>query len=42
MNKKKWEEAVVAWEKVKLQAQIDLEQSEFYLKHIREKIKGMK
>jgi len=42
MNKTQWEEGIAAWEKVKTQAEIDMEQAELYIKAIEQKIKEIK
>ena len=34
MLKEKWEEAIKAWERVKAQAEIDIEQANLYIKAI--------
>ena len=34
MEKEEWQKGIDAWEKVKKQAQIDLEQSELYIQAI--------
>jgi len=34
MNKDKWLEAIKAWERVKAQAEIDLEQADLYIEAI--------
>ena len=38
MNKEQWEDGVKAWEKVKEQATIDLEQADLYIKSIQKVI----
>ena len=39
MDKVKWEECLKAWENVKNQATIDLEQSTFFIEHVKNKLK---
>lgn len=39
MNKEEWQQGIDAWEKVKKQATIDLEQAELYINAIKEKMK---
>ena len=38
MKKEDWQKGIDAWEKVKLQAQIDLEQADLYIEAIKKKI----
>jgi len=42
MTVKEWEEGVKAWENVKKQATIDLEQAELYISVISKKIEELK
>ena len=39
MDKLDWEKALTAWENIKKQATIDLEQSEFFIQAIKNKLK---
>lgn len=39
MDKEEWEKGIEAWETVKRQATIDLEQADLYIKAIKKKIK---
>lgn len=38
MNREDWENGIKAWEKIKTQAQIDIEQAELYISAIKNKI----
>ena len=42
LNKKDWEKAQQAWENIKKQAEIDMEQAEFYLENILKKLETFK
>lgn len=42
MNKEEWENGVKAWENVRKQAQIDIEQADLYLSAIHKKIEEIK
>lgn len=39
MSKEEWNKALSAWENVKKQAEIDLEQSNFFIDAVKEKLK---
>lgn len=41
MDRKKWEDGIAAWTKVKEQAQIDIEQAELYIQAIENKLKEL-
>lgn len=40
MQKEDWEKGIEAWERVKKQAQIDIEQAELYIQAIKKKIEN--
>jgi hypothetical protein len=42
MNKDDWMKGIEAWERVKKQAEIDMEQAELYIQAIKEKLKEVK
>ena len=41
MEQKQWEDGIKAWEKIKKQAMIDIEQAELYIEAIQKQIKKM-
>jgi len=42
MTKEEWEKGLKAWENIKKQAEIDIEQAEMYIDTITKKVKEMK
>lgn len=41
MNKSEWEKGLAEWERVKVQANINLEQADLYITAIKKKIKSL-
>ena len=42
MKKEQWNEGIKAWEKIRTQAKIDIEQADLYISAIKNKIKEVK